>query len=102
MPETAASEQVAAEPQPSQIADAAEDKSVSAPCAVSADPFATAATPPIDVTQLHIDDVPPVSDIPMPAFLDPRKVQAEAQQRQSDAPRSDNRLDATNQRKRSR
>lgn len=96
VPETAASEQVAAEPQPSQIADAAEDKSVSAPRAVSADPFATVATPPIDVTQLHIDDVPPVSDIPMPAFLDPRKVQAEAQQRQSDAPRSDNRLDATN------
>ncbi len=66
----------------------------SAPVAAN-DPFATAATPPIDVTQLHIDDVPPMSDIPMPSFLDPRKVQAEAQQRQSDAPRSGSRLDVT-------
>ena len=62
---------------------------------IANDPFATVATPPIDVTQLHVDDVPPMSDIPMPSFLDPRKVQAEAQQRQSDAPRSGSRLDVT-------
>lgn len=58
-----------------------------------ADPFATAATPPIDVTKLHLEDVPPMGDVPMPAFLDPRKVQEEAQSRQSDAPRSGNRVD---------
>lgn len=60
-----------------------------------ADPFATAATPPIDVTKLHLEDVPPMGDVPMPAFLDPRKVQEEAQSRQSDAPRSANRVDVT-------
>lgn len=60
-----------------------------------ADPFATAATPPIDVTKLHLEDVPPMGDVPMPAFLDPRKVQEEAQFRQSDAPRSGNRVDVT-------
>ena len=60
-----------------------------------ADPFATAATPPIDVTKLHLEDVPPMGDVPMPAFLDPRKVQEEAQSRQSDAPRSGNRVDVT-------
>ena len=60
-----------------------------------ADPFATAATPPIDVTKLHLDDVPPMGDVPMPAFLDPRKVQEEAQSRQSNAPRSGNRVDVT-------
>lgn len=78
----------------SQAAGSASVESASFAPAVS-DPFATAATPPIDVTQLHIDDVPPMSDIPMPSFLDPRKVQAEAQQRQSDAPRSAARLDVT-------
>lgn len=60
-----------------------------------ADPFATAATPPIDVTKLHLEDVPPMGDVPMPAFLDSRKVQEEAQSRQSDAPRSGNRVDVT-------
>ena len=60
-----------------------------------ADPFATAATPPIDVTKLHLDDVPPMGDVPMPAFLDPRKVQEEAQSRQPNAPRSGNRVDVT-------
>ena len=60
-----------------------------------ADPFATAATPPIDVTKLHLEDVPPMGDVPLPAFLDPRKVQEEAQSRQSDAPRSGNRVDVT-------
>ena len=60
-----------------------------------ADPFATAATPPIDVTKLHLEDVPLMGDVPVPAFLDPRKVQEEAQSRQSDAPRSGNRVDVT-------
>ena len=36
-----------------------------------------------------------MGDVPMPAFLDPRKVQEEAQSRQSDAPRSGNRVDVT-------
>lgn len=81
-------------PAPAVSASAVESPVAVAPAAVS-DPFATAATPPIDVTQLHIDDVPPMNDIPMPAFLDPRRVQAEALQRQSDEPRNGNRLDVT-------
>ena len=95
-----ASEQVPAQ-QPSvqfAVAQASEPEPVKtqavAPAEI-ADPFATAATPPIDVTKLHLDDVPPMSDVPMPAFLDPRKVQEEAQSRQSDAPRSGNRVDVT-------
>ena len=36
-----------------------------------------------------------MGDVPMPTFLDPRKVQEEAQSRQSDAPRSGNRVDVT-------
>lgn len=84
----------AAAPAAAIVTPASEAPAAPAP-AVASDPFATAATPPIDVTQLHIDDVPPVSDIPLPSFLDPRKVQAEAQQRQPDAPRSASRLDVT-------
>ena len=36
-----------------------------------------------------------MDDVPMPAFLDPRKVQEEAQSRQPNAPRSGNRVDVT-------
>lgn len=93
-------EQVAAQQPVAQFAPA----QVSAPDPVQAqvvasaevaDPFATAATPPIDVTKLHLEDVPPMGDVPMPTFLNPRKVQEEAQSRQSDAPRSGNRVDVT-------
>lgn len=87
---------VVAAPVPEASAPVAEPalEQVVAPAEV-ADPFATAATPPIDVTKLHLEDVPPMGDVPMPAFLDPRKVQEEAQSRQSDAPRSGNRVDVT-------
>ncbi len=62
---------------------------------VSADPSATVATPPIDVSALNIDgaNVKPVTSAP--AFLDPLKVQAEKQASQPVSPRSINRVDAT-------
>ena len=94
------SEQVPAQ-QPSaqfamaQVSEPEPVKTQAAAPAEIADPFATAATPPIDVTKLHLDDVPPMGDVPMPAFLDPRKVQEEAQSRQPNAPRSGNRVDVT-------
>ena len=91
--EQAAAQQPVAQFAPAQVsAPEPVQAQVVAPAEV-ADPFATAATPPIDVTKLHLEDVPPMGDVPMPAFLDPRKVQEEAQSRQSDAPRSGNRVD---------
>ena len=93
--EQAAAQQPVAQYAPAQVsAPEPVQAQVVAPAEV-ADPFATAATPPIDVTKLHLEDVPPMGDVPMPAFLDPRKVQEEAQSRQSDAPRSGNRVDVT-------
>lgn len=93
--EQAAARQPVAQFAPAQVsAPESVQAQVVAPAEV-ADPFATAATPPIDVTKLHLEDVPPMGDVPMPAFLDPRKVQEEAQSRQSDAPRSGNRVDVT-------
>lgn len=93
--EQAAAQQPVAQFAPAQVsAPEPVQTQVVAPAEV-ADPFATAATPPIDVTKLHLEDVPPMGDVPMPAFLDPRKVQEEAQSRQSDAPRSGNRVDVT-------
>ena len=93
--EQAAAQQPVAQFAPAQVsAPEPVQAQVVAPAEV-ADPFATAATPPIDVTKLHLEDVPPMGDVPMPAFLDPRKVQEEAKSRQSDAPRSGNRVDVT-------
>lgn len=93
--EQAAAQQPVAQFSPAQVsAPEPVQAQVVAPAEV-ADPFATAATPPIDVTKLHLEDVPPMGDVPMPAFLDPRKVQEEAKSRQSDAPRSGNRVDVT-------
>ena len=51
--------------------------------------------PPIDVSGLRLDDMPPISDVPMPSFLDPRKVQEEARAAQADMQRSGNRVDVT-------
>ena len=51
--------------------------------------------PPIDVSGLRPDDMPPISDVPMPSFLDPRKVQEEARAAQADMQRSGNRVDVT-------
>ena len=44
---------------------------------------------------LRPDDMPPISDVPMPSFLDPRKVQEEARAAQADMQRSGNRVDVT-------
>ncbi len=60
-----------------------------------ADPFATVATSPIDAAKLDLNEVPPMGDVPMPSFLNPRKVQEEALAKQSDTARSSNRVDVT-------
>ncbi|OUO92542.1 aminopeptidase [Gordonibacter sp. An230] len=59
------------------------------------DPLSTTAMPPIDVSSFNLDDVPPVDDLPLPSFLDPRKVQKEAQSAVQDEQRTDNRVDVT-------
>lgn len=59
------------------------------------DPFSTTAMAPIDVSDLRLDDVPPLNDIPLPAFLDPRKVQEEARAAQPEQQRTGNRVDVT-------
>ena len=60
-----------------------------------ADPFATVAASPIDVAKLDLGEVPPMGDVPMPSFLNPRKVQEEALAKQTDTQRSSNRVDVT-------
>lgn len=65
---------------------------------VSADPSATMAAPPIDVSQFRLDAEPVTPSIPMPSFLDPRKVQAEKLANNSAAQRTGNRVDATDAR----
>lgn len=69
---------------PASVASGAED-----------DPFATTAMPPIDMSSLNLDDVPPVDDLPLPSFLDPRKVQEEAQSALQNERRTENRVDVT-------
>ncbi len=65
---------------------------------VSADPSATMATPPIDVSQFRLDAEPDTPSIPMPSFLDPRKVQAEKVANNPITHRTGNRVDATDAR----
>ena len=64
----------------------------SAPVAEPALEQMTAQQP---VAQFAPAQVSAPDPVPMPTFLDPRKVQEEAQSRQSDAPRSGNRVDVT-------
>lgn len=66
-----------------------------APSAAPVDPFSTTAMPPIDVSELRLDDMPPINDVAMPSFLDPRKVQEEARAAQADGQRTGNRVDVT-------
>lgn len=65
------------------------------PASAPADPYSTTAMPPIDVSDLRLGDVPPIDDVPMPSFLDPRKVQEEARAAQADEQRTGNRVDVT-------
>ncbi len=60
-----------------------------------ADPFATVQANPIDVAKLDLGEVPPMGDVPMPSFLNPRKVQEETAAKQPDIQRSPNRLNVT-------
>ena len=71
----------------------AESQQQSAPA--PADPYSTTAMPPIDVSELRLGDMPPIDDVPMPSFLDPRKVQEEARAAQADEQRTGNRVDVT-------
>src|SRR5699024_504880 len=43
----------------------------------------------------NLDDVPPVGDLPLPSFLDPRKVQEEARSALQNERRTENRVDVT-------
>lgn len=61
----------------------------------AADPFSTTAMPPLDVSAMGLDDVPPMGDLPLPSFLDPRKVQQEAQSNLTDERRTERRVDVT-------
>lgn len=67
----------------------------SQPVEVPADPFSTTAMSPIDVSDLHLGDVPPIADVPMPSFLDPRKVQEEKRAALAEEHRTGNRVDVT-------
>ena len=86
VPEPAAASEPAAAP---------ERKPVVPVIPVSADPSATVATPPIDVSMLNIEGANVKPSVPMPSFLDARKVQEEARAKRSAAARSGNRVDAT-------
>lgn len=59
------------------------------------DTGATCAMPPIDVSELHLGDVPPMGDVPMPSFLDPAKAQAEKLEERGEVNRTVNRVDVT-------
>lgn len=61
----------------------------------AADPAATTAIPPIDVSDLRFDDAPDAHAVPMPSFLDPQKVQEESRAQFVDGPRTDKRVDVT-------
>lgn len=61
----------------------------------AADPAATTAMPPIDVSDLRLDDMPDARAVPMPSFLDPQKVQEESRAQFMDGPRTDKRVDVT-------
>lgn len=76
-------------------ANAAESAAPMETATAPADPFSTTAMPPIDVSDLRLDDMPPINDVPMPSFLDPRKVQEEARAAQADEYRTGNRVDVT-------
>ncbi len=60
-----------------------------------ADPFATVEASPLDVAKLDLGEVPPMGDVPMPSFLNPRKVQEETVAKQPDIQRSSNRVNVT-------
>lgn len=71
-------------------------KPVGAPAASALeDPFATTAIDPIDMSTFNLNDVPSMKDLPMPSFLDPRKVQEQARAQHPEGNRSGNRVDVT-------
>ena len=77
------------------VAEVSASISAETPVSTSADPFSTTSMPPIDVSELRLGNVPPITDVPMPSFLDPRKVQEEARAAQPDGYRTGNRVDVT-------
>ncbi len=59
------------------------------------DPASTKAMPPIDVSDLRLEDMPAAREVPMPSFLDPQKVQEESRAQFQSGPRTDRRVDVT-------
>ncbi len=55
----------------------------------------THAMPPLDVSSLRLGEVPAMKDLPLPAFLDPSKVQAEKIEARGEVSRTGNRVDVT-------
>ena len=78
-----------------QVVPAQEQQPAADTAPAAADPFSTTAMPPIDVSELRLGDMPPINDVPMPSFLDPRKVQEEARAALAEERRSGNRVDVT-------
>lgn len=60
-----------------------------------AEPNATTAMAPIDVSELRLGDVPPVEEVRMPSFLDPAVAQAEKLEQRGDENRTSCRVDVT-------
>lgn len=96
LPFAASSREIPSEPLPGASSSNDVPGRRAATAQASEDPFATTALPPIDVADLRLDGVPPISDVPMPSFLDPRTAQREAQSALSEQPpRTANRVDVT-------
>lgn len=55
-------------------------------------PDATHAMPPLDISDLRPGEIPPMSNISMPSFLDPSKVQAEKLEARGEVQRTDSRM----------
>ncbi len=77
------------------VGDAPQGRGPAAAGPSSGDPDATTAMAPIDVSDLDLGDMPVVGDVPMPSFLDPRKVQEESRAQFQDEHRTGNRVDVT-------
>lgn len=59
------------------------------------DPFATTAMPPLDASAFDIGSVPATPDVPMPSFLDPRKVQEQTRAALQEEQRTNQRVNVT-------
>lgn len=81
-------------PQPQEPVAVPEDAPAAEPH-LAAEPNATTAMPPIDVSELRLGDVPPMEEVRMPSFLDPSVAQAEKLEQRGDEQRTSYRVDVT-------